>query len=564
MIIREIMNQIADDEGIEEPEEMRPADYFDLIGGTSTGGLIAILLGRLRLRTKDAISLYRQLAKEIFQEKRGWDLGGLRLSRGGQERYDAEILASAIKKVVENGEEDSEATMYEKPRNGERHCRTFVLAVYGDSVNNAEPHLFTTYDRNDGTKIWEAARATSAATGFFEPMMVGDPPVRYVDAGLGYNNPGEQAYEEARRLWPEVPIGVFLSLGTGKETEASLPVSGGIFGLSAQAAQVRVLIGLTTTAAGVHNNLFRRFRRETNTEYFRFNVDQGLNKIGLDEWNQEGKLAGFTRAYFDNAETLDLKQRCATRLRQLTGIAKPRTIPADVFTAGNENDVDNPGEGSPRMRFWYREKVGKSGYPDAVVVDTKFQEPDIRPPGNTILSCRRVCHIQLRGQAFNIPHGRYRIHWIMWFWAGKTFPVGGGHSTPVAHFIENTVEERRFPPQTQNSPPPEHDCLFYFPFGLKLSGGRAQNQGPRFMHDVVDADENPLLAPKLLEPGFQEYNLSSGDWNTYKNTGWCEIGGDFVDVDIDGHMAFVISKKFERQWYGGFSFGGVRLEPIQW
>jgi len=37
-----------------------------------------------------------------------------------------------------------------------------------------------------------------------------------------------------------------------------------------------------------------------------------------------------------------------------------------------------------------------------------------------------------------------------------------------------------------------------------------------------------------------------------------------VDVDIDGHMAFVISKKFERQWYGGFSFGGVRLEPIQW
>jgi len=39
LILREIMNDIG--------ENVKPREYFDLIGGTSTGGLIAIMLGIL-------------------------------------------------------------------------------------------------------------------------------------------------------------------------------------------------------------------------------------------------------------------------------------------------------------------------------------------------------------------------------------------------------------------------------------------------------------------------------------------------------------------------------------
>jgi Patatin-like phospholipase len=44
LILRNMMEEIARRNGI---AEARPCQYFDLIGGTGTGGLIAIMLGRL-------------------------------------------------------------------------------------------------------------------------------------------------------------------------------------------------------------------------------------------------------------------------------------------------------------------------------------------------------------------------------------------------------------------------------------------------------------------------------------------------------------------------------------
>jgi patatin-like phospholipase/acyl hydrolase len=44
LILREIMQEI---EQQVDAIDVRPCEYFDLIGGTSTGGLIAIMLGTL-------------------------------------------------------------------------------------------------------------------------------------------------------------------------------------------------------------------------------------------------------------------------------------------------------------------------------------------------------------------------------------------------------------------------------------------------------------------------------------------------------------------------------------
>ncbi|CCO37276.1 hypothetical protein BN14_11431 [Rhizoctonia solani AG-1 IB] len=47
-------------------QKILPADYFDLIIGTSTGGIIALMLGRLRMSIDDAIIAYQELSKKIF------------------------------------------------------------------------------------------------------------------------------------------------------------------------------------------------------------------------------------------------------------------------------------------------------------------------------------------------------------------------------------------------------------------------------------------------------------------------------------------------------------------
>jgi len=49
-LLQQLMYKLAEELGLtpKEAGTLRPCEYFDLICGTGTGGLIAILVGRLR------------------------------------------------------------------------------------------------------------------------------------------------------------------------------------------------------------------------------------------------------------------------------------------------------------------------------------------------------------------------------------------------------------------------------------------------------------------------------------------------------------------------------------
>lgn len=95
----------------------KPCDYFDMIGGTSTGGLIAIMLGRLEMSVDECIKEYRKLADDVFTKCKH------RLTWRGkvQGRFNHEALAEGIRDLLERRGIDKDALLKDS---SESHCKT--------------------------------------------------------------------------------------------------------------------------------------------------------------------------------------------------------------------------------------------------------------------------------------------------------------------------------------------------------------------------------------------------------------------------------------------------------
>lgn len=85
----------------------KPCDYFDMIAGTSTGGLIAIMLGRLQMTVDECITAYTSLCNNVFKKKRH----RVRINGRLQGRFDAAALELAIKQILTETGHDENALL---------------------------------------------------------------------------------------------------------------------------------------------------------------------------------------------------------------------------------------------------------------------------------------------------------------------------------------------------------------------------------------------------------------------------------------------------------------------
>jgi predicted acylesterase/phospholipase RssA len=193
-------------------------------------------------------------------------------------------------------------------------------------VRAAIPHRFRTYHarkyQTPNCKIWEAARATSATPTFFERIVIDGPGISqpYVDGSLGCNNPIVQVLEEAELVFPRRHIACIVSVGTGQPQTLAIPRPGWLQQVLPLDV-VKAMRGIATDCEQKAEEVARRFQGLPDV-YFRFNVEQGMQSIGLAEWEKFDEVATHTDGYIRIVE-VDQKLDAAVAAVQ----ARRTTVP---------------------------------------------------------------------------------------------------------------------------------------------------------------------------------------------------------------------------------------------
>ncbi|KAI9775931.1 MAG: hypothetical protein M1839_000720 [Geoglossum umbratile] len=303
----------------------KPCEYFSLIGGTSTGGIIAIMLGRLQMDIDTCIDVYIKLSSAVFQPKRVksnifgrakdiWEVDGA---------YSSECLAFEIRAIVASQEGNDQA----KLMNPDSPCKTFVCA-FTKALNT--PVLFRTYTTDEAVDtlassectIWQAARATSAAATFFDPVEIGRQ--RFIDGATGFNNPVEVVLDEAISIWPDATLRIHcvVSIGTGVPDLKD-------FGDNLKEV-VDTLKAISTETEETEKRFLKHHRNiGIGGRYFRYNVQHGLGDVGLDEHRKVAQIEAATERY------LQIPQIKGT-IDTFTALRAPNTLlPLDAASKEN-------------------------------------------------------------------------------------------------------------------------------------------------------------------------------------------------------------------------------------
>lgn len=264
----------------------RLADHFDLLAGTSTGGILTCLYlcpdkstGRPRFTGTEAVDLYLNQGKEIFKSP----ATPRQVSRSLQ--YECKYVVKGMSQLLHNYFSDLKLSELIRPclitSYDMEHRRSFFFTQH-DAARNLDYDFY----------VKDIARATSAAPGYFEPAQVRSMAgTRYtlLDGGVFANNPALCAYAEAMQLFGQgeaqmiTPADIIMiSIGSGifssavPDREAMQPMD-------------HVMAGVTETVDFQMKQLFQSAGCPDN--YFRFEPDLGNASDNLDDCSADNLQA---------------------------------------------------------------------------------------------------------------------------------------------------------------------------------------------------------------------------------------------------------------------------------
>ena len=225
--------------------------HFDLISGTSTGGLLALALSApvekttLQADPRYISYIYEEQSQTLWQrfskQKKTEQLLGT-LPFG----VDVSTLQRLYVKEGRNIFPKSQGRLFSQifiDKYDEEPIERFLKHTFGDlslkeamvptlvmayDAANGKPFFFSSDDSHDFL-FWEAARATTAAPTFFKPAYLYDRQEgkmqTLIDGGVVANNPSLYAYKKAKELYPNAKKFHILSLSTAS-SDFTFTISG--------------------------------------------------------------------------------------------------------------------------------------------------------------------------------------------------------------------------------------------------------------------------------------------------------------------------------------------------
>ncbi|MBR1424801.1 patatin-like phospholipase family protein [bacterium] len=260
---------------LEELTDQKIVNSFDLICGTSTGGLIALLLGA-GYSPREILEFYKTNANIIFPQSKKANL--LKLAMG-KAKFSNEPLKKVLKQYL-----------------GDKKMQDSIVKLCIPAVDsdNERPTVFKTghskeYVRDPHLLMLDVALATSAAPTYFPNYKIESLGRSFVDGGLSANNPSLIGVIEAMNLF----------VGQNKEFEnfsvfsiGNIDINTGCFdklqhGILLKFKFAQNLISLLMRIQNkTTKNMVGLLAKATNSEYFRIeNNDLASNqheKIKLD------------------------------------------------------------------------------------------------------------------------------------------------------------------------------------------------------------------------------------------------------------------------------------------
>ncbi len=197
-------------------KDRRIADHFDLIAGTSTGGILACAYlmpgddGKPKYKAPEVVKIYFERGQEIFTNTlmhRIKSLGGV---------LDEKYTSEGIEKALLDYFGDVKLNQLLKP--------TLITAY---DIRRRKTMFFTQHDAHNSASnfyVRDVTRATASAPGYFQVARIRSMAKKYyplIDGGVFANNPAMCAYAEVRKASKRDNDTVvaaemaMLSLGTG-------------------------------------------------------------------------------------------------------------------------------------------------------------------------------------------------------------------------------------------------------------------------------------------------------------------------------------------------------------